>query len=65
MNCHDQLDQVQFVMKAKENNNVTNCTIAVYAKNSVELSWPIRPSANYDENQIDELRDWSYRCGLC
>ena len=52
-------------MKTKEDNNVIDCTDVVYAKNDVELLWPIRPSADYDEKQIGQLRDWSYRCRLC
>ena len=37
---------------------------AVYAENNTKLSWLIRLSVDYDENQIGKLRDWSYRCGL-
>ena len=33
--------------------NVTNHTSVVYVKNDIELSWPIRSSADYDKNQIE------------
>ena len=27
-----------------------------YAKNDIEMLWPIRSTANYDKNQIGQLR---------
>ena len=51
-------------MKTIQDNDVTCCAGAVYDKNNIELSWPIRSGADYDENQIGQLRDLSYRCGL-
>ena len=38
LNCRDLFEQVQFVMKIGQDNGVTNCTGAVYAKNEIELS---------------------------
>ena len=35
-----------------------------YAENDTELSWSIKSSVDCDENQIGQLRDWSYKCGL-
>ena len=32
---------MQFVTKTRHDNNVIECTYAVYAKNDIELSWPI------------------------
>ena len=51
-------------MKMTLHNNVTNRTGAVYAENYSKLSWPIRHGAIYDENDIRQQCDWSYRCGL-
>ena len=38
--------------KTRLDNDVTDHTSEVYAKNKTKLSWPIRPSIVYDENQI-------------
>ena len=37
-------------MKTIEDKDVTNHISAVYTKNDIELSWPIRLSTDYDEN---------------
>lgn len=37
-NYWDLLDQVGFVFKTRKDNDVTNCTCAVYVKNNNELS---------------------------
>lgn len=47
---HDQSDQVQFVMKTRHDNNMTDRIGAVHAENEIELSWLIRPSAVCDKN---------------
>ena len=44
-------------MKTRQNNDMTYHTGGVYAENGNELSWQIRSSANYDENQIGWQRD--------
>ena len=44
-------------MKTRHDNDVTNSTSAVYAKNETEFSWLIRPSAIYDEIQIGQWCD--------
>ena len=36
--------------KTKQDNDVTNLTGVVYAENDNDLSWPIRSSADYNEN---------------
>ena len=36
---------------------MTNCVGAVYVENNTKLSWPIKSSVDYDENQIGQLRD--------
>ena len=55
---------VQYVMKTKEDNDVIGSTSAVYAKNETKLSWPIRPSAIYDKNQIEQQCYQSNRWSL-
>ena len=37
-------------MKIRQDHDVTNHIDAVYAKNDIELSWPIRLSAECDKN---------------
>ena len=41
-------------MKTRLDNYVIDCTDAIYVKNETELSWPIRPSLVYDENQTKQ-----------
>ena len=36
----------------------------VYAEIDIEVSWPIRLGVDCDEDQIEQLRDLLYRCGL-
>ena len=52
-------------MKTRQDNIMTNQTSVVYAENDNELSWSIGSGADYDENQIGQLHDWSHKCGLC
>ena len=37
----DRFDQVQFVMKTKQGNDMTDPIGVVYSKNDTELYWPI------------------------
>lgn len=39
-------------MKIKQINDMIDHTGAVYAKNDIELSWPIKSIVDYDENHI-------------
>lgn len=55
---------MQSVMKSRQDNDMIDCTGAVYDDNDTKLSWPIGSCANSDENKIEQLHDWSYRCGL-
>ena len=48
---------MHYVMITREDNDVSNHTGVVYTDNDAKLSWPIRSSVNYDENQIGQLRD--------
>lgn len=57
MNYHDRFDQVQSIMKTREDNNMTNRTSEVYVENDIELSCPIRIGVDSDENQIGQLCD--------
>ena len=49
----NQSDLVQFVMKSRHDNNVIDHTSLVYARNEIELSWSIEPSAVCDKIQIE------------
>ena len=50
MNYYDRSDWVEFVMKIKEDNDVTNCTCVVYIENDTKLSWLIGSGVVCDEN---------------
>ena len=50
LNCHDRSDQMSFVMKTRQNNNLIDRTGTVYAENKIELSWPIGLGGVYNEN---------------
>ena len=43
--------------KTNQDNDLTDHTGAIYAKNKTEFSWPIRSGADFGENQIRQLRD--------
>ena len=49
-NYKDLFDDVQFVMKTRHDNVVTNHWSKVYIENDTELSWSIWPGAVYNEN---------------
>lgn len=48
LNFHNRLDQVQYVMKIREDNNVIDHTGGIYAKKYIELLWSIESSADFD-----------------
>ena len=48
----------------RDDNDVTNHTSIVYAKNEIKLSWFIGSSAIYDQNQTGQQHDRRYRCCL-
>ena len=52
------------MMKTKQGNNVTDHIDAVYTENGTERPWSIRLGAIFDENQIGQRRDWSYKSDL-
>lgn len=41
LSCHDRLNQVPFVTKTIQDNNMTDHTCAVYDENDTELLWSI------------------------
>lgn len=52
LNCHNLSDQVRFVKKTKQDNDMINRISAVYVKNETKLSWLIESCLFCDENQI-------------
>ena len=52
LNCHDQLNRVQFVTKTSQDNNMIDHWGLVYVENETELSWHIELGTVYDESQI-------------
>ena len=50
--------------KISQDNYMTDRIGAVYAKNCIELLWPIELGTDYEKNEAGQLHDWSYRCGL-
>lgn len=61
----DWLNQVQFVMKTRQNKDMINCIGVVYAKIETILSGPIWLCAVCDKNQTRWWHDRFYRCGPC
>ena len=49
---------------AKQDNDMTDRKGVVYTKNETKLLWSIELNVIFDENQIEQRRDWSYRSGL-
>ena len=43
-------DRVWFMMKTRQDNDITDCTGVIYAKNDDELLWLIEQDVVYDEN---------------
>ena len=50
--CCDRSDQVPFVMKTRQDNDVIDRKGAKYVENDNELLLSIKSSDDYDENQI-------------
>lgn len=50
-------DQVRFVTKTKHDNNVTNCTSAVYVENNTKVSWLIESGVVCDK-KLDRTTTW-------
>ena len=46
-----------YVIKTRQDKDMTNRNSAIYTENETELSWRIRSTAIYDENQIGQWRD--------
>ena len=57
LNYKDLSDKVSYMMKTRQENEITDCTGAVYAENKTKLSSPIRHGAVCDENKIGERCD--------
>ena len=64
LRCHDWSNPVRSMMKTRQDDDIIDHTGVVYAKNKTKLSWPIKPTAFYDENHIGKWCDWTYRCDL-
>ena len=50
LSFHDRLDRVRFVIKTKQDNDVTDHTRVGYTENETKLFWPIGPGVACDEN---------------
>ena len=50
LNYHYWSEQVQYVTITREDNDMFNCTGAIYANNDIKLSWFIGSGVDYDEN---------------
>ena len=45
------------MMKTKQDNNTIDPTRVAYVENETELSWPIKPDVDCDENQMGQQHD--------
>ena len=50
LNYRDRSNHMQFVMKTRQDNDLTDYTGAIYDENETKLSWSIGLGAVYDEN---------------
>lgn len=64
LNYQDLSDRGWFVMKIKQDNEMTDRIDATYVKNEIELSWPIGSGVVYDETQAKQWHDQSYKYDL-
>ena len=64
LNSQDLSDRVWFVMKTRQDNNVTDGTGVVYTKNNIEQLEPIGPGVVHYENHIGQRHDQLYSYGL-
>lgn len=55
---HDWSDQVQFMTKTKEDNDMIDHIGVVYVENDDKLPWSIWSSVDCNQNQIRQLCDW-------
>ena len=55
----DLFDQVQSVIKTRQDKDMTDCTSVVYIENATKLSWSIGSSTVYDENQTGQWHNQS------
>lgn len=51
-------------MKTKQDNDVVDCSGAIYTKNDTELLCSIGLKIDYDENQVGQRHDQTYKCSL-
>ena len=56
--------KMQSIMKSKHDNDVIDRASVISVKYDTKLSRPNRQCAIYDEDEIGQRRDWSYRCIL-
>ena len=64
LNYQDWIDSIRSMMKTSQDNDVINLTSPLYAENETQLLWLIQWDIVYDEDQIGQQHDWSYRCSL-
>ena len=63
--CRNRSDQVWFVTKTKQNNDVIDQLGLVNAENDIELLGPIWQGIDCGENQIGQQHDQLYRNCIC
>lgn len=52
---------MHFMIKTRQDNDVTHHTGPLYTENETKLSCPIQQGTIYDDDHIRQWRDWSYR----
>lgn len=64
-NCHVQSDKMWSIMKIRHDNDVTDYTSVISIEYDNQLSRLIRQCVVYDEDEIRQRYDQSYRSVLC
>lgn len=62
---HDRSNMMWYIMKSKQDNDTIDRTSVISVKYDIEMSILIGQCAVYDEKNIGQQCDCSYRCGLC
>lgn len=65
LSYRDQSNWLLSVMKARQDNDVTNCIGVIYTEKDIELLSLIRQGTIYDEMKIGEWHDQLYMWDLC
>lgn len=65
LNCHDRLDKIRSIMKAKQDNDMTDHKGMISIEYNTKLLSPTRQCAIYEEDGTGQWLDRLYKSVLC